>query len=199
VDFFAPAAVILLLQHLAVTFAALAIVREERSGSMELLRISPLSSLETLLGKYLSYVLFGAVLAVVISATVVLALKVPMLGNWVNYALVVLTLLFTALGIGFLLSLFAKTEMQAVQYAMFILLGSVFFSGFFLDLRYLWEPVQAISWMLPATYAIRMTQSLMLRGGQIDIRLYAALLGIGILLFVVTWFMLRRRLQSEWS
>ncbi len=162
VDFFAPAVVVLLLQHLAVTFSALAIVREKRSGSMELFRISPLSSLETLLGKYLSYLVFGAMVAVVISATMVLALKVPMLGSWVNYALVALTLLFTALGIGFLISLLAGTEMQAVQYAMFILLGSVFFSGFFLDLRYLWQPVRAISWMLPATYAIRLMQNLML-------------------------------------
>jgi len=122
-----------------------------------------------------------------------------MLGSWVDYALVVLTLLFTAIGVGFLLSLFAKTEMQAVQYAMFILLGSVFFSGFFLDLRYLWEPVRAISWALPATYAIRLMQGLMLRGDPINIGVHAALLGIGILLFVLTWFMLRRRLQSEWS
>jgi len=199
VDFYAPAAVVLLLQHLAITFSALAIVREERSGSMELFRISPLSSLEALLGKYLSYLLVGAALAAVITATIVLAIKVPMLGTWVNYALLVLTLLFTALGTGFLLSLFARTELQAVQYAMFILLGSVFFSGFFLDLRYLWEPVRAISWMLPATYAIRLMQSLMLRGDLVDIRLYATLLGIGVLLFILVWFMLRRRIQSEWS
>ena len=199
VDFFAPAVLILLLQHLAVTFSALAIVREQRSGSMELFRISPLSSLEMVIGKYLSYLLFGAMIAVVISITVVLALNVPMLGSWVNYAVVILTLLFTALGIGFLISLFAKTELQAVQYAMFILLGSVFFSGFFLDLRYLWEPMRVISWMLPATYAIRLLQSLMLRGNLPDIRLYAALLGMGILLFIFTWYVLRRRLQSEWS
>lgn len=199
VDFFAPAVVILLLQHLAVTFAVLAIVREQRSGSMELFRISPLSSLEMLLGKYLSYLIFGTVLAAVITTTVVLALKVPMLGSWVDYALVGLTLLFTALGIGFLLSLFAKTEMQAVQFAMFILLGSVFFSGFFLDLRYLWEPVRVISWTLPATYAIRLMQSLMLRGEPINLVIHAALLGIGVLLFILTWYLLRRRLQTEWS
>jgi len=199
VDFFAPAVLILLLQHLTVTLSALAIVREQRSGSMELFHVSPLSSLEMLIGKYLSYLIFGAMLAVVITVTMVLALKVPMRGTWVNYGLVVLTLLFTALGIGFLLSLFAKTEMQAVQYAMFILLGSVFFSGFFLDLRYLWAPVRVFSWMLPATYAIRLMQSLMLRGGLIDIRLYSALLGIGVVLFILAWFSLRRRLQSEWS
>jgi ABC-2 type transport system permease protein len=117
----------------------------------------------------------------------------------VDYALVGVTLLFTALGIGFLLSLFARTEMQAVQYAMFILLGSVIFSGFFLDHRYLWEPVRVISWTLPATYAIRLMQSLMLRGEPINLAIHAALLGIGVLLFTLTRYLLRRRLQAEWS
>jgi ABC-2 type transport system permease protein len=198
-DFFAPAVVVLLLQHLAVTFAALAIVREQRSGSIELFRISPLSALETLLGKYISYILFGAVVGAVITATVIYAMNVPMFGDWGNYALVLLTLLFTAMGIGFLISLFARTEMQAVQYAMFVLLGSVFFSGFFLDLRYLWEPIRAVSWMLPATYAIRMLQTIMLRGGQVDQLLFGGLLVIGIILFIIAMLMLHRRLQQEWT
>jgi ABC-2 type transport system permease protein len=198
-DFFAPAVIVLLLQHLAVTFSALAIVREQRMGSMELFRISPLSALETLLGKYLSYVLFGAIIAALISVTVFLGLKVPMLGSWVDYALVLLVLLFSGIGVGFLISLLAKTEMQAVQYAMFVLLGSVFFSGFFLDLRYLYTPVRVVSWMLPATYAIKMLQSIMLRGYSFDPVLFNALLAVGIALFVVAWFFLRRRLQKEWS
>jgi ABC-2 type transport system permease protein len=198
-DFFAPAAVVLLLQHLAVTFAAMAIVREQRSGTMELFRISPLGALETLLGKYLSYLIFGAIVGGVITATVIFFMKVPMLGSWANYALVLLVLLFTAMGVGFMISLFAKTEMQAVQYSMFVLLGSVFFSGFFLDLRYLWTPVQTVSWMLPATYAIRLLQSVMLRGYPIDATLFYLLLAIGIVLFVFTMLLLRRRMQREWS
>jgi len=198
-DFFAPAVVVLLLQHLAITFAALAIVREQRSGSIELFHISPLSALETLLGKYISYILFGAVLGTVITATVIYAMNVPMLGSWANYSLVLLVLLFTAMGVGFMISLIAKTEMQAVQYSMFVLLGSVFFSGFFLDLRYLWTPVQTVSWMLPATYAIRLLQSVMLRGYPIDATLFYLLLAIGIVLFVLTMLLLRRRLQKEWS
>jgi ABC-2 type transport system permease protein len=111
----------------------------------------------------------------------------------------VLTLLFTALGFGFFLSLFARTEMQAVQYAMFVLLASVFFSGFFLDLRYLWEPVRAISWILPSTYGIRLLQDLMLRGEAINTQLFVTLAGIGILFFMLCWFFLRRRLQAVWS
>ena len=198
-DFFTPAVIILLLQHLAVTFSALTIVREQRSGSIELFRISPLSSFETLLGKYLSYLIFGTILGGLITATVILALKVPMLGSWVNYAIVLLTLLFTALGFGFLISLLAKTEMQAVQYAMLLLLGSVFFSGFFLDLRNLWEPVRVVSYLLPATYAIQLLQDIMLRGNALDPLMFIGLLGIGILMFFIAWNMLYRRLQKEWD
>lgn len=198
-DFFAPAVVVLLLQHLAVTFGALAIVREQRSGSMELFHISPLSSLETLIGKYLSYLLFGGLLAGMITATIVFVLKVPVSGRWLDYAQVILVLLFTSLGMGFLISLIAKTDLQAVQYAMFMLLGSVFFSGFILDLRYLWQPVRAVSWGLPATYGIRLLQDIMLRGAPPSANLVLALFSIGVGLFILSWFLLRRRLQQEWS
>ncbi len=194
-EFLAPAVVILLLQHLAVTFASLAIVREHSSGSIELFRVSPLGSFEILIGKYLSYLIIGGILAAVITATIVLGLKVPMQGSWRDYALVLLVLLFTSLGLGFVISLVAKTEMQAVQYAMFLLLGSVFFSGFFLDLRYLLEPVRSISWALPATYGIRMLQDTALRGAPINALLLFALLGIGLALLTISWFLLRRRLQ----
>ncbi len=180
----------------AVTFASLAIVREQRLGSMELFRVSPLGSFEILAGKYFSYLIFGGILAAVVTATVVLGLKVPMQGSWQDYTLVILVMLFTSLGLGFLISLVAQTDMQAVQYAMFLLLGSVFFSGFFLDLRYLWAPIRAISWALPATYGIRLLQNTALRGAPINPQVFFALLGIGVGLFMISWSLLRRRLQE---
>lgn len=102
VKFITPAVIVLLLQHLAATISALVIIREQRSGTIELFWISPLNSFETLLGKYLSYLIFGSVLGAAITASVVLVLQVPTLGNWINYAAVLFALLFTALGFGFL-------------------------------------------------------------------------------------------------
>ena len=63
VSFAAPAALALLLQHMAVTLTALSFVRERMSGAMELLRISPVNSLELVLGKYLGLGLVSAVIA----------------------------------------------------------------------------------------------------------------------------------------
>lgn len=194
-DFFVPAVIALLLQHLAVTFAALSLVRERRSGTTELFRISPLSSGEILFGKYLSYMFFGILIATVITLTIVFALGAPMLGNWVNYILILLLLIFTSLGIGFLISLISTTETQAVQFSMFLLLGAVFFSGFILDLRYLWEPVRAVSWSLPATYGIRLLQNVMLRGLGMDMILFYGLAAIGLFLMLLTWFLLHRQMR----
>ena len=195
--FFAPAVIVLLLQHLAVTFSALSIVRERRSGIMELFRISPLAPIEILIGKYWGYLLYGVIMAAAITVTVVYLLKVPMFGTWSNYVTVVLALLFASLGMGFLISLISGTETQAVQYTMFCLLGSVFFSGFFLDLRNLWEPVQLVSWMLPATYGIRLLQDNMLRGASANPILLLGLLGLGAGFFLFTWLLLRRQMRQE--
>ena len=46
-DYFTPSSVALLLQHLALTFAALSIVRDRRTGLFELMRVGPLSSICT--------------------------------------------------------------------------------------------------------------------------------------------------------
>jgi len=198
-EFFAPAVIVLLLQHLSITFASLSIVRERRSGIIELFRVAPISALETLIGKYLSYLLFEILLAGVITALAVFLLRVPMFGNWYNYALAVIVLLFTALGVGFLISLISQTDTQAVQYSMLLLLASIFFSGFFLDLRLMWEPIKVLAWSLPATYGIRMLQDIMLRGASAQPLLFQGLLLIGIGLFILSWLLLRRRMDAQYS
>jgi ABC-2 type transport system permease protein len=143
--------------------------------------------------------LFEILLAGVITALAVFLLRVPMFGNWYNYALAVIVLLFTSLGVGFLISLISETDTQAVQYSMLLLLASIFFSGFFLDLRLMWEPMKALAWSLPATYGIRMLQDIMLRGASAPPMIFQGLLLIGIGLFVVSWLILRRRMDAQYS
>ncbi len=195
--YFAPSVIVLLLQHLALTFGALSIVRDRRLGTTELFRVSPLSAIEILLGKYLSYLIFGGVLAVILTLLVVYVLQVPMLGTWLNYSLVIAALLFASLGIGFVISLLSQTDSQAVQYAMIVLLTSVFFSGFFLSLETLWRPVRVISWALPATYGILGLQNIMLRGSIPNVLLLASLAGMGLALFVVALILMRRMMARQ--
>ena len=192
-DYFAPGVVVLLLQHLGVTLAGLSLVRERRMGAMELFRVSPLTAFQTLAGKYASFLLFEGVIALLLTLLLIYGLDVPFLGSVAAYAAILAVLLVASLGLGFLVSLVARTETEAVQYAMMILLTSVFFSGFILGLQTLSMPVRIVSWLLPATYAIQLLQNVMLRGTFAQTELLAALAAIGMALFAGAWFLLRRQ------
>ena len=195
--YFIPAVIGLLLQHLALTSAALSIVQESRKGTIELFQAAPVSAVETLLGKYLSYFIFSGLVAVLLTALTIYGLGAPMLGNWLNYSLSLAALIFASLGLGFVISLIAKTDSQAVQYSMILLLASVFFSGALLSLQTLSWPVQAISWILPATYGIRLLQNIMLRGTVAKPILLLALSAIGLSCFLAALWLLRRRLAMH--
>ena len=194
--FFAPAVIVLLLQHVSITFASLSIVRETRSGIMELFRVAPIKAFETLVGKYLSYLFFETILAGVITVLAVRLLRIPILGRLQDYALAVVILLFTSLGVGFLISLISQTDTQAVQYSMLLMLASIFFSGFFLDLRLMKAPITVLAWSLPATYGIRMLQDIMLRGSPVPLLVFLGIAGIGIVLFLINWILLRKTMES---
>jgi ABC-2 type transport system permease protein len=197
--FFVPAVIVLLLQHVSITFASLSIVRETRSGIMELFRVAPISAFETLLGKYISYMFFEIILGGVITALAVWLLKVPISGPLTDYVLAVVVLIFTSLGVGFLISLISQTDTQAVQYSMLLLLASVFFSGFFMDLRLMREPINLLAWSLPATYGIRMLQDVMLRGTTVPLQVLLGLAGIGLGLFLLNWILLRKKMESQYA
>ncbi len=163
----------LLLQHIGVTLAALTMVRERLLGTLELFRVSPTSAGEIIAGKYVSFMLLLGVIASVLLLVMsndlqvegfTLSLGVPILGDWLALITSIALVIFASVGLGFFISAISKTESQAVQLSMLVLLTSVFFGGFFLNLQTLWEPVRTLSYALPVTYGISLFQDIMLRG-----------------------------------
>jgi ABC-2 type transport system permease protein len=195
-DYFVGPVIALLVQHLAVTFAALSIVDDRRLGVLELIRVSPLSNLELMAGKFLSHFILNSLIVLVLSVLLAVVLRTPMIGRWIDFALVLAVMIFTSTAIGFVLSLLSETDSQAVQYSMVVLLASVFFSGFFLELSALRLPIKLISWSLPATYGILELHAVMLRGQHPSAILLLALAGIGLALFLIALFLLRRRMSE---
>jgi ABC-2 type transport system permease protein len=194
--FYVPGVIALLLQHLAITLSGLSIVREKLGGVMELIRAAPTSAFEMLLGKYAGYLLLIAFLALVLTGLIVLVLGVPQLGSWTAYAIVILALLLGSLGIGFHISLSARSDSQAIQFAMLTLLASIFFSGFFMPLYRIAFPVRLVSWLLPATYGTKLLQEVMLRGQSPDWLLLAILSLGAVILLLLAWFRLHRQLRG---
>lgn len=183
--FYAPSVLAMLVQHIAVTLGSLSLVRERLLGATEVFQVAPVNLSNVLFGKYLGYTLFIAIIAAALAALMI-PLGIPFLGSPLTFAAVVLLVTVASLGIGFLISAFSRSDSQAVQLSMLVLLLSVFFSGFFLPLQNFLAPVRVFGQILPLTHGIAGLQSVMLRGVDPSLVTWSALGGIALVTFAVT-------------
>lgn len=197
IGFYAPAVLTLLLQHLAVTLGALSMARIRLLGLMELLQTSPVRPGEVVLGNYLAYGTLCVLAGGALIGLLVGLLNVPIFGDLRMFAATVLLLIFCSLGIGFFISMISSSEQQAAQISMLVLIASVFFSGFMIFLEAIEWPIRAVSYALPATYAIQTLRDIMLRGVLRSPQDLVVLGITGVAFYVLTIFLFHREFRPR--
>jgi ABC-2 type transport system permease protein len=192
VQYFAPAVLALILQHLALTLIALSVVRERNSGLFELFRISPITTAELVTGKLVAYGLFAGAVALATVALLIVGFHVPVLAQPGWIALIAGLLVAASLGLGLLIAAVSDSEPQAVQLSLLVLLASVFFSGFVLSIDEFSEPVRSLIYILPVANGIRLFSDFMFRGGTVVLWQLWLLAGLAVAYIGAAWLMLRR-------
>ncbi len=192
VQYFAPAVLALILQHLAITLIALSIVRERQSGLFELFRISPISTAELVTGKLVAYGIFAGAVAVTTVTLLIVGFHVPILADPGWIALVVALLVAASLGLGLIVAAVSDSEPQTVQLSLLLLLASVFFSGFVLAISEFQEPVRSLIYALPVTNGIRLLEDFMFRGGTVVGWQLWLMAGLAAGYIGLAWLLLRR-------
>ena len=91
----------------------------------------------------------------------------------------------------------SDSERQAVQLALLVLLGSVFFSGFLLDLSQFTPAMQVVGNLLPVTQGIALLQDLLLRGSTPDTWRLGVMAAISRSPSAITWLVLRRGMSAR--
>ncbi|MGO9992941.1 MAG: ABC transporter permease [Steroidobacteraceae bacterium] len=163
--FLVPGLVVLVMTLIGALLTAMVMAREWERGTLESLLVTPVRTEEILLGKTLPYfvlALFGFVLCV-LSAKFLF--HVPLRGSiWVLFGASMLYVLI-ALGIGLLISSWAKNQLVASQLTMLATFMPAFMlSGFLFDLRSMPTVVRMITYALPARYYVALLQSVFLAG-----------------------------------
>ena len=195
VVFFAPAVLALLVQQMAVTLASLGLVREREMGSFEMFRVAPLRFTQLLLGKSLAYILFVSIAGGILTLLLSL-LHVPMPANPLQFLFLLVLLASASVGIGFLISSVSRTDSQAIQLTMLLLLLSIFFTGFFLPITGFAWPAWIIALLIPMTHAIIGFKDVMLTGTSVGVGELGGLIFIVLLSYgLVLWIMRRQYKQ----
>ena len=104
VEYFGPAVLALILQHMAVSLIALSVIRERTTGMIELFRISPVSAWEIVSGKIIGFGALAGAIAAITIALMVLGLNVPNIGSGLALGGVVALLVLASLGLGMLIA-----------------------------------------------------------------------------------------------
>ncbi|MFL7894251.1 MAG: ABC transporter permease [Anaerolineales bacterium] len=195
VVFYAPAVLALLVQQLAITLASLGLVRERQMGSFEMFRVSPLKFSQIIVGKSLAYILYVSIAGVILTFLLSL-IQVPMPYNLGQYMALLVLLATASVGIGFLISATSRTDSQAIQLTMLVLLLSIFFTGFFLPITGFNWPAWIIALLIPMTHAITGFQDLILAGQNLGSDVWIGLVIIILLSYGLVSLIMRRQYRK---
>lgn len=173
--------------------AGVSFLRERTSGTLERLLATPIRRSEVVAGYLSGFGLFTLLQAALIAWFAIDVLGLYMQGaiGWV--LLMNLLLSLTALTLGTLLSSFAGSEFQIIQFIPLVIVPQVFFSGLFnLDAMQPW--LQNLSLIMPLYYGADAMRGIMIRGeGWEDIQLDVyVLLGFSLAFALLNVFALRK-------
>lgn len=165
--------------------SGIGLLRERTTGTLERLMSTPVRRGEVITGYLAGYGIFAFIqtVIVVIYATMVLGMN---LSGSIWYVLLTnLLLAFVALSLGILLSTFAASEFQMVQFIPLVIIPQIFFAGIF-PLEHMDTWVQVLARIMPLYYGADALKSVMYKGlGFPDIAFDLSVLVLFAALFIL--------------
>ncbi|MGQ3479547.1 ABC transporter permease [Paenibacillus sp. TY11] len=173
--------------------SSVAFLGERTSGTLERLLTTPVYRWEIVLGYLLGFGFFTVIQSALVAWFAINILDVMMIGSYGLVLLVTILTAMAALSMGISLSTLANNELQVIQLIQVTLVPQVFFSGLF-DITAMPVWLQALSRIMPLSYAVDALKTIMIRGkGFSDIAGdVGVLLGLCLVLFVVNTFALKK-------
>lgn len=162
-----PGLLAVILTMTMIMFTSAAIVREQELGNMEFLIATPVRPLELMLGKIIPYILVGLIQVAIILSAGHWIFAVPVRGGLDSLLLASFLFICASLSLGLVISTIAKTQLQAMQLTIFVLMPSILLSGFMFPYEAMPIGAQWVSEALPATHFIRMVRGIVLREAEV--------------------------------
>ena len=160
-----PGVIVMVMAMVGALMTALTVAREMESGNLVMLRTTPLSRGEFLLGKLVPYFFVGMADVAGSVAAAVFIFDVPLRGSVFGLALVSALFLLVAMTQGVLISLVAGNQIlasQMVQVSTFM--PSFLLSGVVYAIANMPEALQYLTLIIPARYYVVVVKGIFLKG-----------------------------------
>jgi ABC-2 type transport system permease protein len=169
-----------IVHFVAYVLAAIALVRERTSGTLDRMLVATFRRAEIVVGYVVGFAALALVQAALIVTTIALLYDVPRLGARLPVVLIVVFLLALAsIGLGLLVSSTARSEGQIFPFIPAVIVPSLLLSGLMIPFGELSWPLQVLARLVPLTYAEDVLVPVFRDGDPVAHRLgYLALLAV---------------------
>jgi ABC-2 type transport system permease protein len=164
-DYLIPGLIAIIMTLIGALLTALVVAREWERGTMEAIMVTPVAKTEILLGKLIPYFLMGMGGMMMSTAMAVFLFDVPLRGSLLVLFSTAALFLLTALGMGLVISVLARSQFVAAMVAIVAtFLPAFILSGFLFDIRSMPQFIQVLTHIVAARYFVTMLQSSFLAG-----------------------------------
>jgi len=166
-QYMAPSILPFAIFFMSLILSIISIIGERKTGTLDLLLLSPYRKIHILLGYLLSLSIISLIQSTILLLFTIFAFNVPIIGGVGAYFAVYIMLLLTSwcgMGLGFLLSTIATTELQAIQFLPMVSFIILLFSGILIPIESLPAVVRPISYLIPVTYSVKYLHIVMIEG-----------------------------------
>lgn len=169
-NFIIPGLTGVIMMAICSLMTALSVSREKETGTLEQLISTPISSTELLVGKLLPYVAVGLVDLILVVGAGILIFGVPFRGSYVDLFIAAFIFLVGTLSWGLLISVIARTQLQASQISVIsAFLPSFLLSGFIYPIENMPLALQILTFIVPARYFVEILKGLFLQGVDLSV------------------------------
>ena len=160
-----PGVIAMVMAVIGAMMTSLTIAREMEQGNLVMLRTTPLTGREFLLGKLLPYLVIGLLDLAVAVGVAVWVFGVPLRGSLFMLLLLSLLFLLVVMLQGTLISINAGNQLLASQMAMVsTFLPAFLLSGFIFAIENMPTALQYLTLIVPARYYVALARAIFLKG-----------------------------------
>lgn len=162
--FMVPGILVALVTMIGAFLSGMNIVKEKEIGTIEQLNVTPIRKHHFILGKLVPFwivALFELAFGLLVAK---LVFQLPFAGNMGLIFLFAAVYLWVMLGMGLLISTFTETQQQAMFIAWFFVIIFLLMSGLFTPIESMPEWAQALTWVNPIAYFVKVIRMVMLKG-----------------------------------
>jgi ABC-2 type transport system permease protein len=195
-NFYIPGLLGAMMSLVVLAITAICVVREREQGTLEQLMVTPVRPLELIIGKLAPVIVISYAELIVMLSITTQVFNVPIRGSLALYGGLMLVYLLAEMGVGILISVLAGSQSQALPTIFLLVTMNGTLAGFFTPVDMMPPLVQKVSALVPLRYFVDITRDLFAKGAGFQelAPQLMPLLGMTVVLFAVSVWVLRRRM-----